>query len=67
MGEISRGQKQRRSWKPVWQVHSVAVASQGTFVNSNNQKAFISTVEQEIKDEALDPCWMENWSLETPS
>ena len=51
----------------MWQVHFEALASQGTFVNSNNQEALISRVEKEIKDEALDPCWMENWSLETPS
>lgn len=40
----------------MWQVHPEALAFQGTFANSNNQEAFILTVEQGIKNEALDPC-----------
>lgn len=51
----------------MWQAHPEALAFQGTFANSNNQEAFILTVEQGIKNEALDPCQMGNWSLETPS
>lgn len=40
----------------MWRVHPEALAFQGTFANSNNQEAFILTVEQGIKNEALDPC-----------